>query len=151
MPASNIGSSYLQDARNNFDAVRPAPICTDANQSIGQCQNVHISTNCYYGYHDLKRSEDNHVDTDCEMMELPERTPSKTTTSRKRSADEDEFPQRKRIREGMCPFISKALNNILIICVKECKSLRFPNLTCQKMLSQFYLIMLPKWSNKIVL
>ncbi|XP_035431536.2 uncharacterized protein LOC118263572 isoform X1 [Spodoptera frugiperda] len=99
MPASNIGSSYLQDARNNFDAVRPAPICTDANQSIGQCQNVHISTNCYYGYHDLKRSEDNHVDTDCEMMELPERTPSKTTTSRKRSADEEEFPQRKRIRE----------------------------------------------------
>ncbi|KAH9641035.1 hypothetical protein HF086_015131 [Spodoptera exigua] len=98
MPASNIGS-YLQDARNNFDAVRPAPICTDANQSIGQCQNVHISTNCYYGYHDLKRSEDNHVDTDCEMMELPERGPSKTTTSRKRSADEDEFPQRKRIRE----------------------------------------------------
>ncbi|KAJ8725047.1 hypothetical protein PYW07_016005 [Mythimna separata] len=99
MPASNIGS-YLQDARNNFDAVRPAPICTDANQSIGQCQNVHISTNCYYGYHDLKKPENNHVDTDCEMVELefPDGTPSKTT-SRKRSADDEDLPQRKRLRE----------------------------------------------------
>lgn len=100
MPASNIGS-YLQEARNNFDAVRPSPNCADANQSIDQCQNVHISTNCYYGYHDLKKPENNHVDNDCEMIELefPVEKPSKTT-SRKRSADEDEFPQRKRLREG---------------------------------------------------
>ncbi|KAJ8727023.1 hypothetical protein PYW08_015420 [Mythimna loreyi] len=107
MPASNIGS-YLQDARNNFDAVRPAPICTDTNQSIGQCQNVHISTNCYYGYHDLKKPENNHVDTDCEMVELecPDGTLSKTT-SRKRSADEEDLPQRKRLREeGMVPSTS---------------------------------------------
>nr|XP_021193099.1 uncharacterized protein LOC110378242 isoform X1 [Helicoverpa armigera] len=99
MPASNVGS-YLQDARNNFDAVRPALVCADANQSIGQCQNVHISTNCYYGYHDLKTPENNHVDTDCEMVavELPDGTLSKTS-SRKRSADEDEYPQRKRLRE----------------------------------------------------
>lgn len=102
MPASNI-DSYLQDARNSFDAVRPAPICTDANQSMGQCQNVHISTNCYYGYHDLKHPENNHVDTDCEMVELEvvlaKETPSKTI-SRKRCADDDEYPQRKRLREG---------------------------------------------------
>ena len=100
MPASNI-RSYLQEARNNFDAVQPAPICADANQSTSQCQNVHISTNCYYGYHDLKKPVNNHVDTDCEMIELefPDGTSSKTT-SRKRSADEDECPQRKRLREG---------------------------------------------------
>ncbi|XP_021193100.1 uncharacterized protein LOC110378242 [Helicoverpa armigera] len=107
MPASNVGS-YLQDARNNFDAVRPALVCADANQSIGQCQNVHISTNCYYGYHDLKTPENNHVDTDCEMVavELPDGTLSKTS-SRKRSADEDEYPQRKRLREeGMVPSTS---------------------------------------------
>uniref|UniRef100_A0A2A4JYY5 Uncharacterized protein n=1 Tax=Heliothis virescens TaxID=7102 RepID=A0A2A4JYY5_HELVI len=107
MPASNVGS-YLQDARNNFDAVRPALVCADANQSIGQCQNVHISTNCYYGYHDLKTPENNHVDTDCEMVavELPDGTLTKTP-SRKRSADEDEYPQRKRLREeGMVPSTS---------------------------------------------
>lgn len=114
MPASNIGSfgSYLQNARNSFDAVRPAPIYADANQSIGQCQNVHISTNCYYGYQDLKKPENNHVDTDCEMveLELPDGTPSKTT-SRKRSADEEEHPQRKRLREGT--FINGKLTEFL--------------------------------------
>ncbi|XP_026747210.1 uncharacterized protein LOC113508398 isoform X1 [Trichoplusia ni] len=101
MPASNI-DSYLQDARNNFEAERPATICTDANQSIGQCQNVHISTNCYYGYHDLKTRDSNHVDTDCEMVELEVVLADKTTpleTSRKRSADDEDYPQRKRVRE----------------------------------------------------
>ncbi|XP_026747211.1 uncharacterized protein LOC113508398 isoform X2 [Trichoplusia ni] len=109
MPASNI-DSYLQDARNNFEAERPATICTDANQSIGQCQNVHISTNCYYGYHDLKTRDSNHVDTDCEMVELEVVLADKTTpleTSRKRSADDEDYPQRKRVREeGMVPSTS---------------------------------------------
>ncbi|CAD0198797.1 unnamed protein product [Chrysodeixis includens] len=104
MPASNI-DSYLQDARNNFEAERPATICTDANQSMGQCQNVHISTNCYYGYHDLKTHESNHVDTDCEMVELEVVLAEKTTPleiSRKRSADDEDYPQSKRHREGLC-------------------------------------------------
>ncbi|XP_028177037.1 uncharacterized protein LOC114364882 isoform X2 [Ostrinia furnacalis] len=113
MPASNIDLYRMQDARNNFDAMRPAPVCTDANHYMGQCQqNIHISTNCYYGYHDPKVSENVHVNTDCEMLEEPHgnniASPPQTQTiqpnTRKRSADDTEMPQNKRFREeGMVP------------------------------------------------
>ncbi|XP_028177036.1 uncharacterized protein LOC114364882 isoform X1 [Ostrinia furnacalis] len=108
MPASNIDLYRMQDARNNFDAMRPAPVCTDANHYMGQCQqNIHISTNCYYGYHDPKVSENVHVNTDCEMLEEPHgnniASPPQTQTiqpnTRKRSADDTEMPQNKRFRE----------------------------------------------------
>ncbi|RVE49529.1 hypothetical protein evm_005870 [Chilo suppressalis] len=109
MPASNIDLYNMQDARNNFDAMRPAPVCADANQYMGQCQNIHISTNCYYGYHDPKTSVENvGTSTDCEMMET-EITHAHTvattpTNSRKRSADDGEHPHSKRFREeGMVP------------------------------------------------
>ncbi|XP_075972962.1 uncharacterized protein LOC142974478 isoform X2 [Anticarsia gemmatalis] len=106
MPASNI-DSYLQDARNNFDAVRPAPICSDANLPVGQCQNIHISKNCYYGYHDLKNSGNNRIDTDCEMIELEESDNKTKSKSKKRCADEQDYPQTKRHRdEGMVPSTS---------------------------------------------
>ncbi|XP_075972961.1 uncharacterized protein LOC142974478 isoform X1 [Anticarsia gemmatalis] len=98
MPASNI-DSYLQDARNNFDAVRPAPICSDANLPVGQCQNIHISKNCYYGYHDLKNSGNNRIDTDCEMIELEESDNKTKSKSKKRCADEQDYPQTKRHRD----------------------------------------------------
>lgn len=94
----------MQDARNNFDAMRPAPICTDANQFMGQCQNVHISTNCYYGYHDAKSAENAHVVTDCEMLEAPQTngiaSASPQSNARKRSADDVGYPVCKRLREG---------------------------------------------------
>ncbi|XP_013185794.1 uncharacterized protein LOC106131288 isoform X1 [Amyelois transitella] len=101
MPASNIDLYHMQDARNNFDAMRPAPVCADANQFMGQCQNIHISTNCYYGFHDAKRSETNHVTTDCEMFDVPHANnivPAQSN-NRKRSADDIEYPQSKRHRE----------------------------------------------------
>lgn len=96
----------MQDARNNFDAMRPAPVCTDANQYMGQCQNIHISTNCYYGYHDAKTSENDHVTTDCEMLEEPHdnNVTLEEKNSRKRSADDIELPQNKRFREGKISF-----------------------------------------------
>lgn len=102
MPASNIDLYQMQDARNNFDAMRPAPVCADANQFMGQCQNIHISTNCYYGYHDPKPSENVHVTTDCEMLEEPHGNTIalSQTNSRKRNADDADLPQNKRFREG---------------------------------------------------
>lgn len=110
MPASNIDLYHMQDARNNFDAMRPAPICADANhrsnQFMGQCHNIHISKNCYYGYHDTKNSEFNHVTTDCEMMDVlhdNKQLPPQNNT-RKRSADDSEYPQNKRLREGKKPL-----------------------------------------------
>nr|XP_053599746.1 uncharacterized protein LOC128669177 [Plodia interpunctella] len=97
MPASNIDLYHMQDARNNFDAMRPAPVCADANQFMGQCQNIHLSTNCYYGFHDAKRD---HVTTDCEMLEVPHTNiDSPHSKTRKRSADEIEYPRSKRHRE----------------------------------------------------
>ncbi|XP_013185795.1 uncharacterized protein LOC106131288 isoform X2 [Amyelois transitella] len=111
MPASNIDLYHMQDARNNFDAMRPAPVCADANQFMGQCQNIHISTNCYYGFHDAKRSETNHVTTDCEMFDVPHANnivPAQSN-NRKRSADDIEYPQSKRHREeGMVPPTSNS-------------------------------------------
>ncbi|XP_037297207.1 uncharacterized protein LOC119190142 isoform X2 [Manduca sexta] len=103
MPESNF-SLYRPDARNNFDAVRPAPICTDASPAMGQCHNIHISTNCYYGYHDPKRIENIHVNTDCEMLEpqIEKGSCPLQTTTRKRSADNSDYPKSKRLRdEGM--------------------------------------------------
>ncbi|XP_026764999.1 uncharacterized protein LOC113523297 isoform X2 [Galleria mellonella] len=105
MPASNIDLYHMQDARNNFDATRPAPICPDANQYMGQCQNVHISTNCYYGYHGTKSMECQ-VISDCEMTEAPHinNLASQPPNARKRSADDGEYPRNKRPRqEGMVP------------------------------------------------
>ncbi|XP_004927846.1 uncharacterized protein LOC114245333 isoform X2 [Bombyx mandarina] len=99
MPANTI-ESCLQGARYNFDAVRPAPICGDANQP-GQCHNVHISTNFYYGFHEVKTSGINHMATDCEMQEVPieKNVNTLVTTARKRSADNSGYPQSKRFRE----------------------------------------------------
>ncbi|CAB3228365.1 unnamed protein product [Arctia plantaginis] len=112
MPASNI-DSYLQDARDNFDAVRPAPIYSDNHRSIVRCDNVHVSTNCYYGYHGLKSTGDNHVDTDYEMADVgaeavQQKTSSKSKNlSKKRCADDQDYPQTKRLRdEGMVPSTS---------------------------------------------
>lgn len=102
MPASSF-DFFLQDARNNFDAVRPAPIPTDANVFMGQCQNnIHVSTNCYYGFHDTKNTRNQHVSADCEMLEVADtnRTTSPHTTAKKRSADNADFPQSKRLRQG---------------------------------------------------
>ncbi|KAL0839613.1 hypothetical protein ABMA28_016291 [Loxostege sticticalis] len=108
MPASNIDLyHHMQESRNNFDAMRPVPISADANHYMGQCQNnIHISTNCYYGYHDPKISENTQVTNDCEMMEEPHgksiaspSTQQTQTHSRKRSADDTEMPQNKRFRE----------------------------------------------------
>lgn len=100
MPARGF-DCYLQDARNNFDAVRPAPI-TDGNVLLGQSQNIHVSTNCYYGYHGTKNTGNVYVSTDCEMMEVGDARgiPSMQTTSKKRSADDAECPQSKRLRQG---------------------------------------------------
>lgn len=115
----------MQDARNNFDAMRPAPICTDANQFMGQCQNVHISTNCYYGYHDPKSVENAHahIVNDCEMLEAPQtnRAPSASPQSnaRKRSADDVGYPLCKRLREGKSRLIClwKLIESMLL---KKC-------------------------------
>lgn len=120
MPASNI-DSYLQDARNNFDAVRLAPICADANRPLGQCQNVHVSTNCYYGYQDVKNTErpgTNHVDTDCEMVDLgavPNNRMLSKPMSKKRCADEQDYPQTKRLRDGKCILIHWKLIELLLM------------------------------------
>ncbi|CAH0759235.1 unnamed protein product [Diatraea saccharalis] len=107
MPASNIDLYHMQDARNNFDAMRPAPVCADANQYMGQCQNIHISTNCYYGYHDPKPAENEGTMTDCEMMETEvshsNTAASSQINSRKRSADDGEQPHKKRFREDESP------------------------------------------------
>ncbi|KAJ2950511.1 hypothetical protein O0L34_g8755 [Tuta absoluta] len=116
MPTSGIDLYQMKDARNNFDAMRPAPICADANQFMGQCQqNIHISTNCYYGYHDQKNVESHaYTDTDCEMTEVTddaqgpaEASASPQSNARKRSADDDDSPMTKRFREeGMVPSTS---------------------------------------------
>ncbi|XP_049888255.1 uncharacterized protein LOC126382420 isoform X2 [Pectinophora gossypiella] len=114
MPTSSIDLYHMQDARNNFDAMRPAPICTDANQFMGQCQNIHISTNCYYGYQNQKNVENSHVATDCEMTEASDANGSASpplaspqNNARKRSADEYDSPLTKRFREeGMVPSTS---------------------------------------------
>lgn len=105
MPASGF-DCYLQDARNNFDAVRPAPIHTDDIVIIGQSRNIHISTNCYYGYHGTKYTGNVNVSSDCEMMDVGDTrgTPSMQTTAKKRSADDADFPQSKRLRQGKIIF-----------------------------------------------
>lgn len=103
MPASGF-DCYLQDARNNFDAVRPAPIPShdDANILLGQSQKIHISTNCYYGYHGTKHTGNLNVSSDCEMMEVGDarETPSIQTKAKKRSADGADCPQSKRLCQG---------------------------------------------------
>lgn len=109
MPASSIDLYHMQDARNNFDAMRPAPICAEANQYMSQCQNIHVSTNCYYGYQDPKTLENCLVTTDCEMLEAPQAhgmaSASPKSNARKRSADDSDYPLSKRIREGKnCSF-----------------------------------------------
>ncbi|XP_059060295.1 uncharacterized protein LOC131853427 isoform X2 [Achroia grisella] len=105
MPASNFDLYNMQDARNNFDATRPAPICSDANQFMGQCPSVHISTNRYYGYHGTKNNE-TQVTRDCEMAEEPHVNTSavQPLIAKKRSAEDGEYPRNKRVRqEGMVP------------------------------------------------
>lgn len=134
MPASGFDIYYVQDARNNFDAMRPSPIFADANQVVGQCQPIHISTNCYYGYHEAKMLPAQTETDDCEMMEVvpaarpsplpytPQPHTSFPCTGRKRSATADDHPQTKRLREG-------TLHTILnILKVSECV---FPSLHCR--------------------
>lgn len=104
MPASSF-DIYLQDARNNFDAVRPAPIPTDANVFMGQCQNlnnIHVSTNCYYGFHDPKSTRNQLISIDCEMLDAADTNgkASPQIAAKKRSADNADFPQSKRLRQG---------------------------------------------------
>ncbi|XP_045763584.1 uncharacterized protein LOC123866209 [Maniola jurtina] len=109
MPASSINLYNMQDAKMKFEAMRPAPVCTDTSMLMGHCQKIHISTNCYYGYHDTKSLENVHEDADCEMVELSREGDTKAASSpsntRKRSADHDTYySQTKRIRaEGMVP------------------------------------------------
>ncbi|XP_059060294.1 uncharacterized protein LOC131853427 isoform X1 [Achroia grisella] len=100
MPASNFDLYNMQDARNNFDATRPAPICSDANQFMGQCPSVHISTNRYYGYHGTKNNE-TQVTRDCEMAEEPHVNTSavQPLIAKKRSAEDGEYPRNKRVRQ----------------------------------------------------
>lgn len=105
MPASSIDLYHMQDAKNNFVAMRPAPVCTETNMFMGQCPNIHISTNCYYGFHDPKSVENTHGNADCEMMEVPHAQEDKATNppqanARKRSAEDSTYPQNKRLREG---------------------------------------------------
>ncbi|XP_061705873.1 uncharacterized protein LOC133516872 isoform X2 [Cydia pomonella] len=109
MPASGFDLYNMQDARNNFDVMRPTPICTDANQFMGQCQNIHISTNCYYGYHEPKRPQNIEATPDCEMVEAPrdDAYSPPHNHGRKRSADGGNHHQIKRPRpEGMGPSTS---------------------------------------------
>lgn len=103
MPANSIDFFNMHDAKNNFHAMRPAPICNDnsPNQLMGHCQNVHVSRNCYYGY-DTKTSGNVHESTDCEMKEVSQvnETGSSPKNARKRCADICAYPQSKRLREG---------------------------------------------------
>lgn len=104
MPASSF-DLYMQEARNNFDAMRPAPVCVGANQTVGQCQQIHISTDCYYGYHEAKIVKRTQEVIDCEMKEAPPTTEvsdfAHTNNARKRSASDEDYHQTKRLREGM--------------------------------------------------
>lgn len=97
MPASSFDMFYVPDARNNFEAMRPAPICIDGGQTVGRTNKIHISTNCYYGYHDSNSTLRNN---DCEMMESMNNT-SNANNLRKRSACDEDFPPIKRHRQGM--------------------------------------------------
>ncbi|OWR53143.1 uncharacterized protein LOC116766536 isoform X2 [Danaus plexippus] len=109
MPASSINLYHMQDAKNNFNTMQLAPVCADADVLMGQCQNYHVSTNCYYGFHGQKSVENMQDNYDCEMTEVDSKTSNATTASRqnnsrKRSAEDSEYPQTKRLREeGMVP------------------------------------------------
>ncbi|XP_013134740.1 PREDICTED: uncharacterized protein LOC106100434 isoform X1 [Papilio polytes] len=100
MPASSIDLFHMQDAKNNFIAMRPAPVCSDTNQLMGHCQNVHISKNCYYGFQETKNPE-NIYNTDCEMKEAPviNETDSSPKNGKKRCAEYFVYPESKRLRE----------------------------------------------------
>lgn len=118
MPASSIDMYHMQDAKNNFVAMRPAPVCTDTNMFMGQCH-IHISTNCYYGFHDHKSVENTHANADCEMMEVPHAPEDNATNppqgnARKRSAEDSTYPQNKRLREGKILIIYYL--NLIEIC-----------------------------------
>ncbi|XP_013175113.1 PREDICTED: uncharacterized protein LOC106123387 isoform X2 [Papilio xuthus] len=109
MPASSIDLFHMQDAKNNFNAMRPAPVCSDTtNQLMGHCHNVHISKSCYYGYQETKNSE-NVYNTDCEMKEahVINDTSSSPKNGKKRCAEYFVYPESKRLREeGMVPTTS---------------------------------------------
>lgn len=110
MPANTLDSYFMQDSRNNFDVMRPVPVCSDANQIVGQChRKIHISTNCYYGYQPQVAAVKNEIE-DCEMMEVPAETstplpPMQGYNSRKRGAELLDYTQCKRLKEGMAHFI----------------------------------------------
>ncbi|CAF4936473.1 unnamed protein product [Pieris macdunnoughi] len=102
MPASSINFYHMQDAKNNFDAIRPAPICSEANYFMGHCRNLHISTNCYYGYHNSSNRSETIQDT--EMIEMTIDNPLKNppvieNNTRKRCAEENEHSRSKRQRQ----------------------------------------------------
>ncbi|CAG9563097.1 unnamed protein product [Danaus chrysippus] len=104
MPASSINLYHMQDAKNNFNTMQLAPVCADADVLMGQCQNYHVSTNCYYGFHGQKSVENMQENYDCEMTEVDSKATNATTASRqnnsrKRSAEDSEYPQTKRLRE----------------------------------------------------
>lgn len=118
MPANGFDMYYLQEARNNFDATRPAPVCIDASASqMGQSQNnIHISTNCYYGFHDPINSQSKvEATNDCEMTEDKDLDVQKST--RKRTAAEYATTSAKRLRQGnnYINFLRKHIESHLVI------------------------------------
>ncbi|CAG9563096.1 unnamed protein product [Danaus chrysippus] len=111
MPASSINLYHMQDAKNNFNTMQLAPVCADADVLMGQCQNYHVSTNCYYGFHGQKSVENMQENYDCEMTEVDSKATNATTASRqnnsrKRSAEDSEYPQTKRLREDVSSICS---------------------------------------------
>lgn len=121
MPASSIDLFHMQDAKNNFIAMRPAPVCSDTNQLMGHCQNVHISKNCYYGFQETKNPE-NIYNTDCEMKEAPviNETDSSPKNGKKRCAEYFVYPESKRLREGK--YINIFSYNFSLICYGQRES-----------------------------
>lgn len=111
MPANTLDSYYMQDSRNNFDAMRPVPVCSDANQIVGQChRKIHISNNCYYGYQLPQVTANKNDIEDCEMMEVPAETfstppPMQGCNARKRGAELLDYAQCKRLKEGTVHFV----------------------------------------------
>ncbi|XP_041973518.1 uncharacterized protein LOC121729160 isoform X2 [Aricia agestis] len=109
MPASSVNLYHMQDAKNNFNAVRPIPVCDESNYYTTPNHNIHISTNCYYGYHELKAVKHVEEFQDCEMKEVNTNEQvmdesRSNCTARKRGADDYTYTQNKRLRkEDMVP------------------------------------------------
>lgn len=115
MPANSFDYCFMPETKSNFDAMRPTPICADFNQCIGSHQTVHISTNCYYGYHDGRNaSSATNTGETCEMMEVTDAHDAVCSNvgnlsqpqgnARKRGADDVHSPPPKKNRQGKSRF-----------------------------------------------